>query len=34
MTVTATQAESADALHGTTDLEDRDYWSLGLAFAF
>jgi len=34
MTVTATQASSTDALHGTTDLEDRDYWSLGLAFAF
>jgi outer membrane protein OmpU len=34
MTVTATQASSKDALHGTTDLEDRDYWSLGLAFAF
>jgi len=34
MTVTATQASSTDGLHGTTDLEDRDYWSLGLAFAF
>jgi len=34
MTVTATQSSSTDALHGTTDLEDRDYWSLGLAFAF
>ena len=34
MTVTATQASSTDALHGTTTLEDRDYWSLGLAFAF
>ena len=34
MTVTATQASSTDALHGTTDLEDRDYWSLGLSFAF
>ena len=34
MTVTAAQASSTDALHGTTDLEDRDYWSLGLAFAF
>ena len=34
MTVTATQASSTDALHGATDLEDRDYWSLGLSFAF
>jgi outer membrane protein OmpU len=34
MTVTATQASSTDALHGTTALEDRDYWSLGLSFAF
>ena len=34
MTVTAAQASSTDALHGTTDLEDRDYWSLGLSFAF
>ena len=34
MTVTATSASSKDALHGTTDLEDRDYWSLGLSFAF
>jgi len=34
MTVTAKQASSTDALHGTTLLEDRDYWSLGLAFAF
>ncbi len=34
MTVTATQQSSTDALHGTTDLEDRDYWSLGLSFAF
>ena len=34
MTVTATQSSSTDALHGTTDLEDRDYWSLGLSFAF
>ena len=34
MTLTASQASSTDALHGTTDLEDRDYWSLGLAFAF
>ena len=34
MTVTATQASSKDGLHGTTDLEDRDYWSLGLSFAF
>ena len=34
MTVTATQASSKDALHGVTDLEDRDYWSLGLSFAF
>ena len=34
MTVTAKQASSTDALHGVTLLEDRDYWSLGLAFAF
>jgi outer membrane protein OmpU len=34
MTVTAKSASSTDALHGTTDLEDRDYWSLGLSFAF
>jgi len=34
MTVTATQASSKDGLYGTTDLEDRDYWSLGLSFAF
>ena len=34
MTLTAKQASSTDALHGTTDLEDRDYWSLGLSFAF
>ena len=34
MTLTATQASSTDALHGVTLLEDRDYWSLGLAFAF
>ena len=34
MTVTAKQASSTDGLHGTTLLEDRDYWSLGLAFAF
>ena len=34
MTVTATSASSTDALHGTTALEDRDYWSLGLSFAF
>jgi len=34
MTVTATQASSTDALHGATALEDRDYWSLGLSFAF
>ena len=34
MTLSASQASSTDALHGATDLEDRDYWSLGLAFAF
>jgi len=34
MTVSAASASSTDALHGTTDLEDRDYWSLGLSFAF
>ena len=34
MTVSAASASSTDGLHGTTDLEDRDYWSLGLAFAF
>ena len=34
MTLTAAQKSSTDALHGTTVAEDRDYWSLGLAFAF
>ena len=34
MTLTATQASSTDALHTATALEDRDYWSLGLSFAF
>jgi outer membrane protein OmpU len=34
MTLSAQTSSSTDALHGTTDLEDRDYWSLGLAFAF
>ncbi|MDA9065147.1 porin [Candidatus Pelagibacter sp.] len=34
MTVSAASASSTDALHGTTDIEDRDYWSLGLSFAF
>ena len=34
MTVSAASASSTDGLHGTTDLEDRDYWSLGLSFAF
>jgi hypothetical protein len=34
MTVTATQASATDALHGVTDAEDQDYWSLGLSFAF
>ena len=33
MTVSAASASSTDGLHGT-DLEDRDYWSLGLSFAF
>jgi len=34
MTLSAQTSSSTDALHGTTALEDRDYWSLGLAFAF
>jgi len=34
MTLTAKSQSSTDALHTTTLAEDRDYWSLGLAFAF
>jgi len=34
MTVTATSAESKNAIHSTGALDDRDYWSLGLSFAF
>ena len=34
MTVTATSAEAKDALHGTAANQDKDYWSLGLSFAF
>jgi outer membrane protein OmpU len=34
MTVTAKSQSSEDALHTTGLDEDRDYWSLGLAFAF
>ncbi len=34
MTISAQQSSSTDGLHGTTALEDRDYWSLGLSFAF
>ena len=34
MTLTAAMQQSTDALHGTTTAEDRDYWSLGLSFAF
>jgi outer membrane protein OmpU len=34
MTVTAAMQEATDALHGTTDAEDQEYWSLGLSFAF
>jgi outer membrane protein OmpU len=34
MTVTATSAEAKDALHGTATNQDKDYWSLGLSFAF
>jgi outer membrane protein OmpU len=34
MTISAQQSSSTDGLHGVTALEDRDYWSLGLSFAF
>jgi len=34
MTLTATAAESSDAAHSSGTADDRDYWSLGLAFAF
>jgi len=35
MTVTATMAESTNGAHdATSNIDDRDYWSLGLAFAF
>ena len=34
MTISAQQSSSKDGLHGVTALEDRDYWSLGLSFAF
>ena len=34
MTLSAQTSSSTDGLHGTTALEDRDYWSLGLSFAF
>jgi len=34
MTLTATSAESTDALHSSGTGDDRDYWALGLAFAF
>jgi outer membrane protein OmpU len=34
MTLTAKHQSSTDALHTTAVAEDRDYWSLGLAFAF
>jgi len=34
MTLTAKAQSSEDALHGTAAAQDRDYWSLGLSFAF
>jgi len=35
MTLTASAKESTNAAHnGTSTIDDRDYWSLGLAFAF
>ena len=34
MTLTAKSQSSTDAFHTTNLSEDRDYWSLGLAFAF
>jgi outer membrane protein OmpU len=34
MTITATAADAKDALHGTATTQDKDYYSLGLSFAF
>jgi outer membrane protein OmpU len=34
MTVSASSREAKDALHGTAAAQDKDYWSLGLSFAF
>ena len=34
MTVTGAMKEAKDALHGTAVAQDKDYWSLGLSFAF
>jgi outer membrane protein OmpU len=34
MTVSATSAEAKDALHSSGATDDKDYWSLGLSFAF
>ena len=35
MTVTATSAEMKNGAHdATTAADDKDYWSLGLSFAF
>jgi outer membrane protein OmpU len=34
MTVSASSREAKDALHGTAANQDKDYWSLGLSFAF
>jgi len=34
MTLTANRSESTDGAHSSGTADDRDYWSLGLAFAF
>ena len=34
MTVSATSAEAKDAIHSSGATDDKDYWSLGLSFAF
>ena len=34
MTLSASVAESTDAAHSSATSDDRDYWSLGLSFAF
>jgi len=34
MTVSASSREAKDALHNSNATDDKDYWSLGLSFAF